>query len=222
MAINKLYNLNGGVFNDGLTVLKQTVDCTGGIVVGDYETLIEVPEGYVIFSSYISNLNDDLVCVDGAKATGTVTFTGEAGATIASGTIVETSDGIQFKTTEAGTIEAEATTVDVAVEAILAGTTGNVAIDGIDVIPKKIEDVTSVTNAAATTGGTDSTVNLKYGSTALWSAAKSCPQDIKGKGYMENESVPIYITTDSKIKLTVGVTNIISGQLAVGVCIGKI
>jgi len=87
------------------------------------------------------------------NATGQVTFSGTDGTVVPTGTSVETETGIVFLTTEDGTIASGTVTVDV--EALNAGISGNVASGSIVVITSPIAGVTSVTNASATTGGTD-------------------------------------------------------------------
>lgn len=93
-------------------------------------------------------------------ATGTVTFTGIEGAKIPAGTIVstassETSAAILFETTSEVTILVGGTTVDSPISAVEAGVTGNVAAGTIVFMAESLSGISSVTNAAATTGGTD-------------------------------------------------------------------
>lgn len=93
------------------------------------------------------------------KATGTVTFTGTEGTTIPVGTVVSTvasedSPSVQFVTLEEVTID-ETGDVEVAIEAVEAGKTGNVPAGAIQVLGAPISGVEYVTNASPTSGGTD-------------------------------------------------------------------
>ena len=85
-----------------------------------------------------------------SAATGMVTFAGNG--TVSAGTLVATTAGTQFETTEAVSI---AGTGDVAVTAVNIGAAGNVAARMITVIPASIAGITAVTNAAPTAGGYD-------------------------------------------------------------------
>lgn len=104
-----------------------------------------------------------------AYATGTVTFnfsSATAGDEIPAGTIVTTNDGVQFATDTLWTAAGTETTVDRTVTAVNPGTSGNKAIGTIVNVATPVDvTITSITNAAATTGGTDST------DVALWSAS---------------------------------------------------
>lgn len=89
---------------------------------------------------------------DGSYATGTVTFGGNAGATVAAGTAVQTSSGLIFTTDEAVTIGSDG----VATAAITAndvGTDYNVDAGDIKILVNTAS--VTVTTASATTGGTD-------------------------------------------------------------------
>lgn len=93
------------------------------------------------------------------KATGQVTFTGTPGTVIPSGTQVstassETTPAIFFATKNDATIGAGGT-VTVDIEAIEAGSSGNVAAGTITMLAQPVSGVTFVTNVAATTGGLD-------------------------------------------------------------------
>lgn len=92
-------------------------------------------------------------------ATGEVTFQGTEGTTIPQGTIVSTvasedSPSVQFVTTEWATID-ETGQVTVPIQAIEAGTVGNVPAGAIQVLVSTVSGVTAVTNEEATTGGTE-------------------------------------------------------------------
>lgn len=93
------------------------------------------------------------------KATGKVTFTGTNGTVIAAGTVVTTTSSqtalaIRFTTDAQVTIGAGGT-VDANITAVEAGDTGNVVAGTITLMETPISGVTSVTNAAATSGGED-------------------------------------------------------------------
>jgi hypothetical protein len=99
-------------------------------------------------------------------ATGTVTFTSaDTGApvTIASGTVISTSAGVVFTTTSAVTVKqaglsgltVSPTKADAPVQAAKKGVAGNVASGTIVNVPSWLAKINvSVTNKAATTGGT--------------------------------------------------------------------
>jgi len=88
------------------------------------------------------------------KADGEVTITGTANTVVASGSVFSTAIGTQFATTAAVTLDASGSGT-VAVEAVVAGSSGNVPAANITAIPVSIAGVTSVTNSAPTEGGTD-------------------------------------------------------------------
>ena len=97
-------------------------------------------------------------------ATGEVQFTGTNGTVIPIDFLAETLNGIQFKTTETGTISGGTVTLDV--QALLAGANGNVDPSTITTITNPLADVTAVTNSSATAGGqdreTDSELRRRY------------------------------------------------------------
>jgi uncharacterized phage protein gp47/JayE len=93
------------------------------------------------------------------KATGQVTFAGTPGTAIPAGTQVSTASteatpAIFFATKSNATIGAGGT-VTVDIEAVEAGTNGNVAAGTITMLAQPVAGVTSVTNTAATSGGMD-------------------------------------------------------------------
>lgn len=93
------------------------------------------------------------------KATGTATFTGTATTAIPSVTRISTAStestpAVVFQTTAAATVGAGGT-VDVAIEAVDAGVTGNVSAGTIVFLESPIAGIESVTNANPTTGGMD-------------------------------------------------------------------
>lgn len=89
-----------------------------------------------------------------AAAIGTISLTGTAGSIIKADSIVATSAGVQFKTTEDVIIGSEGT-IDVSVEAVEAGTSGNVPMNIINTVPFYIPGLASVNNTTPTSGGTD-------------------------------------------------------------------
>ena len=97
----------------------------------------------------------DITRKPAVRASGYVTFTGEEGTPIPKGSEVST-DGeapIYFATTEDATITGGIATV--AVEAKLAGASGNVGPGAIRLTTGNITGITSVTNAAEFDGGVD-------------------------------------------------------------------
>lgn len=87
-------------------------------------------------------------------ATGTVEFTGTAGTTIDSGTVLQTNDSVQFSTDSEATIATGATTVSVSVTAVEAGTSGNVDAADIDLV-SAIDGIDSVAFTTGADGATD-------------------------------------------------------------------
>ncbi len=103
------------------------------------------------------------------KATGTVTFSRSTPAgsdiTIPAGTRVATGDeSVVFRTTQVATLAAGTTSVDVPIEAVEAGSTGNVAANTITKIVDPISGIEAVNNTNPTTGGSDteSDEELRY------------------------------------------------------------
>ncbi len=93
------------------------------------------------------------------KATGQVTFTGTPGTVIPAGTQVSTASSeaapaVFFATKSDATIGAGGT-VTVDIEAVEAGTSGNVAAGTITMLAQPVAGVTGVSNATATNGGLD-------------------------------------------------------------------
>lgn len=98
----------------------------------------------------------------GATASeGTVTLTGEAGRTVPIGTTVASPSDAgsdeaskEYETTAAVTLDSSGR-ASAPIRAVIAGRAGNVPIGAISLLSDAILGVTGVTNAAATTGGTD-------------------------------------------------------------------
>ena len=84
------------------------------------------------------------------SAKGTVTVKGNG--IVPAGALFATQDGIQFQAIKEVTVN---TSADVPVEAVVAGTSGNVASGTIKKIPVTIAGISSVTNAGAMTEGYD-------------------------------------------------------------------
>lgn len=95
------------------------------------------------------------------KATGEVTFSRSSPAgvdyTIPSGTTVQTdsTDPIEFKTTESVTLFTGETSVTAEIEAVEGGVEGNVGPNTITVMPDPPAGAEEVTNPAETSGGTE-------------------------------------------------------------------
>lgn len=95
------------------------------------------------------------------KATGEVTFTGTPGVTIPVGTRVSTTadaatgaSAIEFQTTQEAVVGGGGS-VTVPIEAVEAGADGNVVAGSVNIIMVPVAGVSSVTNAASTSGGYD-------------------------------------------------------------------
>lgn len=97
-------------------------------------------------------------------AIGTVTFVTSTGGSpppasqtipIPQGTIVQTAGGIQYVTTLASTINIGSSSINVPVQAVMPGTTGNQPPGSITVVISGLIYPLSVTNAQAITGGAD-------------------------------------------------------------------
>ncbi len=79
------------------------------------------------------------------------------------GTIVSTTDGTQFATTEAATISAGNTSsAATSILAVVAGRTGNVPANTITIIVTPISGVDAVDNSASTTGGQDEETDAEF------------------------------------------------------------
>ena len=101
------------------------------------------------------------------KATGTVTFSrltpASSDITIPAETRVATSDeSVVFKTTEAVTLAAGTTSVDAPIEAVEAGSAGNVAANTITKIMDPISGIEAVNNPNPTEGGRDTETDEEF------------------------------------------------------------
>ena len=126
-----------------------------------YSTFIDTSEGTTL----------DRVCALGGisrrpatQSAVTLTLSGVNTTVVSTGFIAQTATGIQFITTEEGTISGG--TVDIPARAVVAGAEGNVADSTITEIVTPVTGVTSVTNAAEATGGsaieTDAELRERY------------------------------------------------------------
>lgn len=93
------------------------------------------------------------------SATGTIQVTANYGTTIPEGTVfavpaTATNEAIEFATTEGVTFP-DTQTMDIPVSAVEAGIGGNVPANTIVIMSLPINGVTAITNAEATSGGTD-------------------------------------------------------------------
>ena len=111
---------------------------------------------------------------EASKAAGTVTFTGQAGATVAKGVIISNTvvggtddDLVIFETDEAVTIAAGETTVDVTVTAVEPGSEWNLEPETLNQIQSVVTGITSVINDAAITGGADAETVEEFRERAL-------------------------------------------------------
>lgn len=92
-------------------------------------------------------------------ATGTVSVTAEYGTVIPAGSVfavpgTDQMEMIAFRTTEAAAFS-EAGTADIGIEAVAAGTSGNVAANTITIMSAPVKGVTAITNREKTTGGAE-------------------------------------------------------------------
>lgn len=87
-------------------------------------------------------------------SSGIITITGTTGTVIPAGSLFETVGGVQFKALEFCTISTNGNVI-ITVEAVLTGSSGNVAANTITKITTGISGVTAVINPSAMTGGTD-------------------------------------------------------------------
>jgi len=88
------------------------------------------------------------------KSTGFVNVTVSDAVAVPNGTVFQTAKKIQFASTADIETE-EAGTIEISVQAVKAGMSGNVTSNTIIEIVSEVSEVTAVTNPAATTGGVD-------------------------------------------------------------------
>lgn len=94
-----------------------------------------------------------VIRIPATKATGEVTFTGTNDVTVPVGIRVSTNTGVVFVTTEEGVVAGGS--VDIDVEAEEYGDEGNVTATSITTLIDNITGISSISNAAPTTGGED-------------------------------------------------------------------
>jgi len=161
-------------------------DTTQGFVLEQerlYDTMgTDVPASFLpryAWGTYLDELGFtvDVFRNDAVKSTGEVTFTGEEGALIATGTQVAVTrtdpdeQPIVYVTTESGTITGG--TVTLAVEAVTAGSRANVAAGIVDMCLTPNSGVEGVENAEGITGGADIETDDRFRVRVLleWQAA---------------------------------------------------
>ena len=103
------------------------------------------------------------------RATGEVTFTGDDTTVVPEGFLVETSDGVQYQTTEEVVIDG-ATTVPV--EAVNPGISGNVPAGTVTEITNPTAGINTVTNAEAIAGGLNKETDAEFRARYSLSVAK--------------------------------------------------
>ncbi|MGL5064646.1 MAG: baseplate J/gp47 family protein [Microcoleus sp.] len=95
----------------------------------------------------------------GVRATGVATFeryrVGEE-ITVPIGTRIQSAAGIRFETTQSGVIGATETQTTVPIVALNSGTSGNIGVDGVNIMVSQVVGVDRVFNAIATQNGLDS------------------------------------------------------------------
>lgn len=138
-----------------LSALGEDIDNTAAMV--DADNLVgEDLEKYVY-------QHKGIVRRDSVKATGVLTATVSASATIPAGTLFETASGVQFQSTQ--TVSGS-TSLQIPIEAVEGGATGNVAAGTITVIPITITGLAAVSNPDSTAGGyraeTDDELRERY------------------------------------------------------------
>lgn len=95
------------------------------------------------------------------KATGTVTITGDPGAPVYAGLLLQAHNNQRFVTMEDAVIAADGT-VNVLIQAYDAGKNGNVEAGTIDSVVTPLSVITSVTNTTATSGGRDRETDQEF------------------------------------------------------------
>lgn len=172
-SVGSLTDIIGGITAQALSEVSQ-------LAVEEYaKTFFETANGPDVTGEEdelenlaVDHFGDSFARPSATKAVGTVTFSrdnADAGeVSIDAGTVVTTAansngEKIRFVTTAAATMGAVATSVDVAIEAETAGTSGNVAIGKIVEIETTLTDSSiGVTNAAAMSGGTNRETDAQY------------------------------------------------------------
>lgn len=213
MATEKLFNCEGSAFAN-IYVLKQLIDLEGEES-GTKNTDIILKPGSVLIGGFLEATNGKDIETEADKATGTVTFTGTASTTIPKGTKVKTSSGIVFETDSAVTIAADATTANADVTAVVAGASGNVDAAAINALVTAVTGVSAVTNAEATTGGSETSFNIKVGASTNF-GSYVLASALNGTIAYEEFSSPIAITEDTPVKLLIKDENVVKGNIGLG------
>ena len=104
------------------------------------------------------------------RAAGAVKFEGDNGTVIEEGFLLETEDGIQFKTTEE--VEIDGGEITAEIRAVEPGTDGNVPANTITEIVNPIEGLDSVKNDEETTGGSNKETDAELRERYINSVAK--------------------------------------------------
>lgn len=96
---------------------------------------------------------------EAVSATGEVSVTATYGTVLAAGTVfavpaTDQMEAVEFQTLQTVTF-AEDGTMELPIEAVVPGTTGNVPANTIAIMASPINGITSITNAEKTSGGTD-------------------------------------------------------------------
>ena len=182
-SINQIHNTILNHISDDYQKTEgfPTFDITRGISYGQYQLWKKAFE--IEADQDIDNLTGDkltklvkqrigLIRNSAVKAVATLKIVAGAGRIIA-GDLFETATGVQFEATETKNVEVNST---VAVQALVAGSAGNVGANSINIIPITLNGIATVTNEAAASGGydeeTDAELITRY--KEYWQIPKTC------------------------------------------------
>ncbi len=193
------------------------------ITPSDSEEIEHLPRGVFVGSGGALTVvlaEDSFVEIPAVKATAAVTVTND-GATplnILAGNLTVSDGAHAFASTEDIVDLAPSATVDVAVEATVAGAAGNVdpaAIDTVDTAPAGVD--VSVTNAAPTTGGAAA---VKATGTITVTNTGVDPIDIDAGDLTVSDGTHLFVTTDDIVALAAddSVDVAIEASLAIAFC----
>jgi len=160
-SIPSIYDKREGSFiYDAVTPVAKALEEThADLDVAEGKLNIENLEGDEL--EIFINQRTGITRLAATKAVGEVTVTGSG--TIAEGDLFETTGGVQFEATETVVISTSGT---VAIQAVVAGTSGNVASSQITLMPITISGITAVTNDNPTEDGfdaeTDQALKTRY------------------------------------------------------------
>lgn len=124
-----------------------------------YSSFVDYAEGVTL--DYVAK-NVGLTRLQAEKSITSVVFTVDPGTTVEAGVIVSTQGGIEFITTETVTDDDNDGIVIAPVEAVEAGSQGNVPANTITVINTPIPGVYSVTNPTAAEKGRDKETDKEF------------------------------------------------------------